>query len=282
MNLPVSEIVSAELQAEKFFPIFDPVEIFYPFTPIVDGVDLIQNPLFAFMEGNININVSIMSGTVANESLMFIWQAFPTPLPVAEFKLVLEGLFPGKVKEILQQYPIPPGTQDSRDIMSVMGTDFLFTCPQRAAMRGQVQVSTQDSYLYYYNHTASFYEAWGPNYTECWTGVVCHASELPFVFHSAQDGNYSYTPEELILTEQMGMIWTNFAATGDPNSPNTVPYNGVNWPPYVTSSSISLQFNTPSFTEGFIFSDKCDFWDQLGYFNDAQYDRLFKLFLESL
>jgi len=274
--LPVGEIVSAELTAEKFIPIFDPVELFYPFTPIVDGIDIVENPLNAFMNGNFNINVTILSGSVQNESLMFVVQAFPDPMPVVEYKLLLDALFPGNAEKIMEQYPIPKGTKDARGILSLVGTDNLFTCPQRAVARGVDQYSKQPTYLYFFNHTLSFYEAWGPNYTECWHDVVCHASELPFVFHSAQDGNYSYTPEEILLTEQMGAYWTNFAISGDPNTPNPVAQY-VNWPIFETSTSIDLQFNTPSFTESFIFKEKCDFWDSIGYFNDAIWDRILGL-----
>jgi len=263
-KLPIEVIVEAELQAEKFIPVYDPVELFYPFTPIVDGVDIVQNPLDAFLEGNYYKNITIITGTVVNESLMFVWQAFPDGLSMIEYEGVLTALFPGNEQAILEQYPVPPHVSDVRPYMSIMGTDYLFTCPQRA-MAMAVANDNVDLWLYMYNHTISFYQAWGPNYTECWTGVVCHASELPLVFQSATDGGFTFTPDEVILSQQIGYFWTNLAKTGNPNMPVS---QDIDWPQYSSSSAMNLQFNTPSFTESFIFKDKCDFWDSIGYKTD--------------
>jgi len=250
---------------KKFLPIKDPIELFYPFTPVVDGVDIVQNPLDAFMDGNYNRDVPIVTGTVLNESLMFVKEAFPSGISPLELKAVLGALFPGDVDAILKMYPIPPGTKDATGVLSVLGTDYLFTCPQRAMARAVANYS-QDVWLYFYNHTISFYQAWGPNFTECWLPpIVCHASELPIVFRSAADGNFTFTPEELVLSEELGTLWTNMAKTGNPNLPVTPT---MNWPMYDASTSMDYQFNIPSFIESFIFNEQCNFWDGIGYKTD--------------
>jgi carboxylesterase type B len=265
--LTVDQILDAQQKAEDLLPIFHPVELFYPFTPIVDGIDIIENPLQAFIQGNFSLDVSIMSGSVTNESLIFIYEAFPSPVSPEEYHALLDVLWRGHGKQIAEQYPVNVFDKDTRPMLSILATDALFTCPQRAAARGVSQYSQNPSYMYYYNHSLSFSQAFGPNYTVCQApGIVCHASELPIVFHSAQDANYTYTAEELVLTEQMGFYWTNMAISGNPNKPQPV---GLEWPVYTASSSISMQLNTPVFTETFIFKQKCDFWDSIGYFNDV-------------
>jgi len=272
-NLPIEAILEAEKKTEKFIPIYDPLELFYPFTPIVDGIDIVQNPLNAFMDGNYYKNITIITGTVTNESLLFVWEAFPVGLGIAEYEVVLEALFPGNEQAILEQYPVPPNTTDVRPYFSIMGTDYLFTCPQRA-MAMAVANDNVDLWLYMYNHTISFYEAWGPNFTECWTGVVCHASELPLVFQSATDGGFAFTPDEVILADQIGYFWSNLAKSGNPNIPIA---QDIHWPQYNSSDAVNLQFNTPSFTESFIFKENCDFWDKIGYKTDF-WDFLIKKF----
>lgn len=52
-----------------------------------------QEPLVGIASaGKIN-NVPIMTGTVANESIQFIWLASPTPLDKLDYDLLLDELF---------------------------------------------------------------------------------------------------------------------------------------------------------------------------------------------
>lgn len=53
---------------------------------------------------------------------------------------------------------------------------------------------------------------WG-NQTGCYH-VSCHASELPFVFHSFFHNIFYWTPEELELSNTMVNYWGNFVHSG--------------------------------------------------------------------
>lgn len=119
-------------------------------------------------------------------------------------------------------------------------------------------------WTYAFNHSFSF-PAWGPNFAFC-NGHVCHGSELPYLFNTAQYLGYSFTPDEAQLAAVMAAYWTNFGWTGNPNQgPSHIP---INWPQYnATNRFSSLNMSPPSYT---ILSDSavsknCDFWDRVGY-----------------
>ncbi len=64
------------------------------------------------------------------------------------------------------------------------------------------------------------------------------------------------------LSDSMVLYWTNFAKSGNPNSPLDVqPY----WPQYNATSDISMILSVPSYTKPNLLSSYCDFWDEMGY-----------------
>jgi acetylcholinesterase/cholinesterase len=261
-GLSIDTILRAEADAEKTIPV-DTIQLFYPFTPLIDGKDVVQNPMNAFLSGDFNPAIPVVLGSVANETVLFIYPEFPKPVGVDEFKTIILTLFPFvDYNQILAHYPIPAGTNDTRPLLSQVGTDYLFTCPTRKIAR-TIDSAGGNAWLYFYNHVLSFKEAWGPNYTFCWN-AVCHASELPFVFHSAQDAGYQYTPPELLLTNQMVTYWANFARSSDPNNPQTST-GSITWPPYHLANSQNIELAIPLSVQSFWKNSTCDFWDTVGY-----------------
>ena len=86
--------------------------------------------------------------------------------------------------------------------------------------------------------------------------VVCHASELPFVFHNVPSFA-SFTPAEDALALAMGTAWANFAKTGDPNG-----QGAPAWPAWSPSNRSSLVLNDPFAVEDT--NSLCGFWDAIG------------------
>ncbi|XP_078056857.1 uncharacterized protein LOC144481213 [Mustelus asterias] len=72
-----------------------------------------------------------------------------------------------------------------------------------------------------------------------WMGAG-HGDELAFVFGVPVTGGPLVGEEEIALSQQIMSYWTNFAKTGQPNSPMKVP---VTWPKYNTRSSQYLQLD---------------------------------------
>ena len=66
------------------------------------------------------------------------------------------------------------------------GADYMFLCPTRMAARAMAK-RQQPTFMYRFNHSLSFSMGWGVNYSYCEPAdIVCHGSELPFVFHSVR------------------------------------------------------------------------------------------------
>jgi carboxylesterase type B len=144
-----------------------------------------------------------------------------------------------------------------------MANDYIFFCPTRNATMNAAK-SAAPLWTYAFNQSFSF-PAWGPDYAFC-NGHVCHGSELPYLFNTAQLLGYKFTPQETELTQVMSNYWANFAMTGNPNlGPFRTP---VSWPQYnSTNHYSSLNMSPPNYriVSDALVSKNCDFWDQIGY-----------------
>ncbi len=86
--------------------------------------------------------------------------------------------------------------------------------------------------------------------------LVCHASELPFVFKNVPNFT-SFTPAEAALSDAMQAAWGNFAKTGNPNGPGAPA-----WPAWRPDTRLSLVLNDSFVAEST--SGLCGFWDSVG------------------
>jgi len=238
---------------------YDLLKLFLPWTPAINKHDIHEQPLEAFHKGSFH-KMPIMLGTVAEETLIFIYKAVQREVNDAEYSIVIFGIFWEDGIRVIDWYPPTPFVGDKRPALAYIGTDYVFTASTRFAAEGLFKHNGNEPvYLYQFNHSLSF-DGWGPNYTYC-EGHACHGVDLPYVFHST--GPYKFTPDEENLSGQMIDYWTNFARTGDPNKGRTV---NVMWPKFDTSTWSNMEFQTPynhvvqKLRKGF-----SDFWDELGY-----------------
>jgi para-nitrobenzyl esterase len=92
---------------------------------------------------------------------------------------------------------------------------------------------------------------------------AAHTTELQFLFpgfHGGTGASHPFAPEEQRLSDQMVSYWTQFAASGNPNSFET-PY----WPRYWSAADDFQSLDTPNARTEYNFDQvhQCDFWDQL-------------------
>jgi len=257
-----SQNVSAILQAQVNAITLDPLDlfqIFMPWQPYVDGTVIVDQPIHAFVSGNYN-HVPFMLGNVEDEGTIFIYEAFPKPLDLTGYKALIGAVFKSQAPAVMKMYPVPPNmVNDTRSIVSTLGTHYIWACPHRNVSRYMSQ--NAPLYLYHFNHVFSF-NPWGPNYTIC-IDYCCHGSELPFVFNSAPLGGYPWGPGELDLAVLVSSHWGNFATSGNPNSPVPV---ATTWPGFTPDNDVDMEYMTPnSIQETDYLASYCDFWDQLGY-----------------
>ncbi|XP_076470633.1 cAMP-regulated D2 protein-like [Babylonia areolata] len=243
------------------------LEFFEPWGPFVDG-DLIKaEPLQLLREGSFSPKPLLM-GTTSEETVLYIYSAWNSSVGVQTYAEVVLATYPAHALQILSVYP-PTQPSDEREQMVRMSTDLVMACPARNASRLMLRTSPagggsfRDVWTYVWNHAFSF-PGWGPVFF-C-EGRVCHGSELVYLFHSEWTGNFTFTRAEEALSAQIMDFWTNFAKTGDPNSPGPSPKPA--WPRYGQEEGQwpVFKFQTPqSVVESDYHGKECDFWDTIGY-----------------
>lgn len=244
---------------------------FLPFAPMVEnGGEIPEQPLYALAHGNFS-PMPMFGGSLYDEGQLFVYELFPKPLSKTEYKAIVDGLFGIKTgKKVMELYPydLVPNADDGRQTFNVLATDLLFFCPFRNVTVGYQRAlgkTAMSTYIYRFRHVLSF-DCWGENYTFC-VGYCCHGSELPFVFNVFTDGvsvAYEPTAEEVALTGDLSIAWSNFISSGDPNKGVPV---ALKYPLYDYDEDAIIILDEPGMSIQVHVRDKyCDLWDEIGYF----------------
>ncbi|MEM7327797.1 MAG: carboxylesterase family protein [Pseudomonadota bacterium] len=201
--------------------------------PTVDGLVIPKLIGQAIGDGSVH-NVPILAGYNADEATLF-YDSIQKPT-------ILEPDFPSALDARLSVLSEIYGAADAQDLIDLYGLDDpetyekaetdmlgddLFGVHMRYLARSNVIVG-EPTYLYHFTRVP-------PSKTQ--TIGAFHASEIFFVFgsHSPLAG---LTDEDEALTEAMGLYWTNFAKSGDPNGAGL-----PDWPAYSLSDDPWLTFN---------------------------------------
>jgi para-nitrobenzyl esterase len=120
----------------------------------------------------------------------------------------------------LSSYP-SPGVA-----LGASGTDGIFACPERNAVRLLSQFVT--SYAYEFNDEDAP-DLFSPLGLATFPLRAYHGAELQYLFDFNERfaGFNPFTPAQQDLSESMISYWTNFAISGDPNSTEQ-----LTWAPY--------------------------------------------------
>lgn len=267
------EIANAQYQTRNKVSSLKLLELFEPWGPTVDSGEggLIRDePLEVIRRGEFN-GKPLIIGTVSEETVQYIYSAWNRSVSGRTYVEVVFATYPGHFLQILPRYPPWNDTRDERDTMVKMSTDLVFACPTRNATRLIRSHGVGDVWMYVWDHAFSF-PAWG-HVTEC-EGRVCHGSELIYLFHTEWAGNYTFTADEKVLSEQIMDFWTNFAKWGNPNTFGDSAFSTKNdatrklkWPVYGQDGNWpNFRFKSPaSEVEANYKGESCDFWDSIGY-----------------
>jgi carboxylesterase type B len=257
----VNEILVAQNKVANHLPILHPLQLFLPWTPVINGIEFSDDMWTAVSSGSFN-KVPLLIGTVSEEALMFVYLAAPDmKINDVEYVAALGYLFTSDAAKVLIEYPPTPIVGDKRPALGALGTDYIFTCANRY-WTGLITANNVPTWIYQFTHPSSV-DFWTPTYPFC-VGHVCHGVELPFLFNTLQLFNMQPTPQEVQMSNSMIDYWTNFAKTGNPNKPAPVQY----WPQFDYTNFNSLNINTPISVVQGLKKNKCDFWDSIGY-NDG-------------
>jgi para-nitrobenzyl esterase len=242
-GLSVGAILAAQTQATM--------------VPNLDGFVLPLTVRSAFTTGQFN-RVPVIEGSNHDEWRLFVAQTEATtgvPLSAAAYIPAIAatlGVPLPIATAIAAEYPLTAYSSPSAALGAV-GTDAAFSCNARISSRllshfvptHQYEFSDPDAPMLFFPRV-SF-----P------TGAY-HASELQYIFNltgtPVQSPGLSLQQEQ--LSEAMVGYWTQFARSGDPNSPGAPP-----WPSYEASDEFqSLQPPAPTPDTGFATDHKCAFW----------------------
>jgi len=232
--------------------------------PTVDQEWLPVEPLDAVESGNYwGKNIPLLIGTNTNEGETFIYDGVDFVLPNFLVPLAYIGLFDFNetAAKLVDQQPRYNSSAypDGRTPLSQVVTDYWFACATQKFLQSAYKNSAP-TYAYRYNHVysnSSIFPTFG--LPEICATAVCHASELPFVFHNVPNFT-SFTPDEDVLSATMVTYWTNFAKYGNPNGQSNSDL--FSWPVWEPTNRNRIVLNTNLSSEST--SEICGFWDSLG------------------
>jgi carboxylesterase type B len=258
-NVSVATLLASQHDAQKKFNPLKPLDVFLPWTPMVGvGADsLPEQPFYMFQNDQITNRVPLITGVVANETMIFVYQGLGAAPSEALYFAFLVDVFGIHSAKVLEQYPPHQNGRTILHSLSLLGTDYIMQCPARAVAKAA------NAYLYYFDHVMSFSkEAWGPTYPECFN-LTCHGEELVYLFGSLNLAlpQIVLSPSVLEMQSKLESSWINFA-NGMPPQPDWKPYNSTTLSSYLFSTPESLAASGPI---PFPHKQKCDFFDSIGY-----------------
>jgi len=223
-------------------------ELSNPFTapmwnPVIDGEDMPEHPVKRFHDGRTN-RVPFMAGTNTDEGNLFVWPMYGKGMNESQYEEFLQDLFgdhdpvlklsPSEMAEVISTYQSASTQSDRRPSAAAVATDSTFLCGTQAA--AQAYGSTQDMFLYRFNHRSScrvVFKLFGINLPG-----VYHSSEMLYVWGDPLAENCVLGPEEHSLSLRMQRMWTDFAKNLTPNSTTE------SFPKYTNSSRLGLVLQT--------------------------------------
>ncbi|MDX2170841.1 MAG: carboxylesterase family protein [Deltaproteobacteria bacterium] len=222
-------------------------------TPVVDGTLITREPVAGAVADG--LPKPTLVGTNRDEGTVFVYSALKIlgyeTLSPANYKLLLTGLFGGTTAAEIEV--LYPPAADSAPVASQLSNDYMFFC----ASRFVAQHGDQSTYAYEFNKLSNFNIF--PSVPQCAT-QVCHTAELPYVFNSAANLGYHFTPAEELLSEQMVGYWGAFAHP--PHNPSPIGADRPTWPAFPGEHYLLLDSPpTPAVDP----PHNCDFWDTVGY-----------------
>jgi carboxylesterase type B len=231
---------------------------FLVWAPVIDGTLITHQPLGA--AAAFGLPKPTLFGTNRDEGTVFIYKAMQVlniqMISAATYQTLVTSLFGANADAVLQVYPSVAG--DNAPLLAQLSNDYIFFCATRAL--GSVTGSARYAYLF---TQPSTFNVWAP-LSQCDAPVVCHSAELPYVFHTATNIGFSFTPDEEAVSQAMMAYWGGFSQPG--SDPNTGGSARPAWPVFpgmmyqILDTPIQTMVDPPH---------HCDLWDQIGYENGS-------------
>jgi para-nitrobenzyl esterase len=237
------------------------------FTGNIDNKVLTQPIWTALQSGEFN-QVPVMEGSNHDEWRLFVALSFelvPPYIPTndANYAARINASFGGLplAPIIMPYYPLPdPPTPPGPSIaLGAVGTDGIFACNSRTAIRRMANFVPVFAYEFNDQNAPELFLP--PDVVSGMPYGAAHASEIQYIMDVRPVVPApALTPDQLKLADYMVSYWGHFARKADPNSRRT-----PDWPQYdpATDSFQSLIPPIPVTESTFALDHKCAFWGYL-------------------
>jgi para-nitrobenzyl esterase len=240
------------------------------FVPRKDGEVVPLSPTEAFASNNFH-HVPVIEGSTHDEFSLFVATTFffrnpplPANLTYEQRIAILIGVPAAAATVIAQQYPLA-NYPSQFAALTAIGTDSAFACNALLAM--SLLAPRTPTWGYEFNDPNAPMGAL-PQVPGFSYGAY-HGSELQYLFDVRRTQPApELNPDQEQLADAMQSYWTEFAASGNPNSTETPV-----WPQHVALTPATVGTSliqklapptpTPYFTAQFAADHKCSFWAQL-------------------
>jgi para-nitrobenzyl esterase len=220
----------------------------------VDGAVLTQTPGAAFASGQFN-RVPVIAGTSLDDYRFVVaieYDFGPGPLTNAEYPAAVAALLrlpqdDPFVNMVLSQYPLSSYDNSASIALGAAGTDRGFACPALSANRSLAQWVPTYVYEFHDENAPSFFDR-----PVSFPLGAYHSAEVLYLLKTD-----SLDAAQHRLSDTWIGYWTQFAATGDPNSDGA-----STWPLFAAGNEQiqSLVPPTPGPETGFASDHRCSFW----------------------
>lgn len=209
------------------------------YQPTIDGYVLPESPWTSLATGHFN-RVPFITGSNQDEGTVFT--RGQTIADEAAYRAAVLPLVPDHVDDVLRLYPISAYPTPIAAFTAFAG-DAVFGCSSRAQAR-LVAATGTPAYQYYFSKL---------NRAGMILGLgVYHSAEIPYVF-GRFTGLFSRTDSDGTVSEAMGLAWTRFAASANPNAAGA-----STWPAFTASNDTYLEFGDMIRSATGLRRDRCD------------------------